>query len=473
MGLAGGTAALAALFFHQRVGAVDLNDRVESRTLLALVRTGELPDPLPEPSGQPVVAQVVDERGVVRASTPSASRVVPLLPVVELRAHDGGASFTAPAGAVGAGQFRVRVVRAVMNGTPVLVVTAVSFDDVRDTLRALVRVLVVGVPIVLLAAGIATWLAIGSALRPVDEMRQAADDVARTKASRPPVLPVPPSGDELARLAVTLNRMFERLSASAEQQRSFVADAAHELRSPIASIRAQLEVAMLTSAEAAQWSVVASDVLQDVERIERLADDMLFLARLDSSAGSRRETVDVAELLAVPPSAAPRSMRLEGDILALRRAIDNLFANARRHARERFSVTLLAEAEALAVVVDDDGSGIAPVDRERVFDRWVRLDEARARDAGGAGLGLAIARGVARAHGGDVTLDESPMGGVRARLALPRPPDDQADSAGTRSNQTWSRTLVFRRLGVGSDAPQGWSLASDTDAAPASDPSPS
>jgi signal transduction histidine kinase len=197
--------------------------------------------------------------------------------------------------------------------------------------------------------------------------------------------------------------------------RTFVADAAHELRSPIASIRAQLEVALSTPTGGPQWSEVATDVLTDVERVGQLAEDMLLLARLDSGAGPRHVRLDAREVLGL---AGPPAW-VDGDPRALRRAFDNLVSNAHRHARSDVEVSSEVAGGWVVVTVDDDGPGIAPTDRERVFERWLRLDDARARDAGGSGLGLAIARSVAHAHGGDVVLEESLRGGVRARLRLP------------------------------------------------------
>lgn len=415
VGLAVGAVALASLFFHNRLDAVDANVRAESTTLTTLSRSGQLPAPLPVPAGSPALAQVVDPAGNVRAATPSASRVVPLLPAAALVAHADAGPFTTDDSTLSSSPLRVYVVSTRLGAAHVLVVSAVPFGDVGDTLSALLRTLVIAFPIVLLAAAIATWTAVGSALRPVDQLREAAGQVAFTRTGTPPRLPVPPSGDELARLADTLNTMLERLYSSAELQRAFIADAAHELRSPIAAIRTQLEVALATEAGAAEWRAVAADVLQDVHRVSTLADDMLLLARLDAGVVRRHRAIDVSELLELDAS----PLWVHGDPAELRRAFDNLLANARRHSRVTVEVTGQVVEGWVVVTVDDDGAGIAVADRERVFERWVRLDEARAREQGGAGLGLAIARAVARAHGGDVVLTGSPLGGARARLQLP------------------------------------------------------
>lgn len=451
VGLVCGSVALAALFFHQRVEAVDANVRDESATLAVLVGSGQLPNPLPVPAGQPVLAQVIDGRGTVRAASLAASDVVPLLSLTVLQAHEGQGTFTTSSSALGPDELRVNVVLTHYDGTPVLLVSAVSFADVGATLDALFRTLAVAVPIVLLAAGIATWLAVGAALRPVDELREAADDVARAPNRQTPRLPVPLSGDELARLAATLNSMLERLSAAGQQQRVFVADAAHELRSPIAAIRAQLEVALTTPTAADEWPRIAADALLDVERVGTLADDMLLLARLDADGPARRAVVDLGELAGLGPTGA----WVVADAFGVRRACDNLVSNARRHARTGYSVAVESDSQAARLTVDDDGTGIAAADRERVLERWVRLDEARTRDEGGAGLGLAIASSVARAHDGDLTLSESPLGGLRAVLRLPVAPSEPAvegvrerrvhayrlaDPGATGANRTWVRS---------------------------------
>lgn len=415
LGLVTGAVGLATLFFHSRLDAVDANVRTETATLTSLLRSGQLPDPLPVPAGQPLLAQVIDASGQVQASSPAASREVPLLLPAELRAQESGVPFTTTRSSLGSAPLRVIVTASQSNGAPVDVVSAVPFTDVGGTLAAMLRTLVIAVPVVLLAAAIATWLAVTSALRPVDELRAAAEEVAASPGQQPPRLPEPPSRDELARLASTLNRMLERLHLSAEQQRSFVADAAHELRSPIAAIRTQLEVALSTPTDAAGWAVVGADVLDDVKRVGTLAEDMLMLARLDSGASLRRGLVDLDDLFGL----RTRPLWVDGDPVALRRAFDNLVANAERHAQQDVSVTGERVDNDVLITIDDDGAGIAPIDRERVFERWLRLDDARARDDGGAGLGLAIARAVARTHGGDVTLADSPLGGVRAQLRLP------------------------------------------------------
>jgi signal transduction histidine kinase len=265
----------------------------------------------------------------------------------------------------------------------------------------------------------------------VEALRRGAEEI--TGGSRAGRLPVPPSSDEIHRLAVTLNGMLGRLDAARARQRAFVADAAHELRSPLTNIRTELEVAQRLG-DRTDWPALADDVLADVERLSRLVDDLLLLARADDAdvrAPGRSAQPRPVELGAVLAEAAARCpsppVLLEppatplwtlGVADDLRRVVGNLLDNAVRHTRTTVRLTARAEGAYHLLSVTDDGPGIPAADRERVFDRFTRLDDARARDAGGSGLGLAIVRELARRHGGTVTLTDAGPG-VRAEVRLP------------------------------------------------------
>ena len=413
IGLVLGTTVLGSLFFHSRVKVVDQTVHAELATVTQLVTADTLPTPLPSAPGGTAFAQVLDAADTVLAATTSASTVLPLLPL-SVFTHRLGHAFTTTASSLGTTPLRVEAQTATLHGVPVTVLVAVPFADVTSALDALRNVVVIVVPLVLLAAAAATWLAVGSALRPVDDMRAAADAVDVNASHSAPQLAEPPSGDELRRLGQTLNRMLRRLHNAGEQQRTFIADAAHELRSPIASVQTQLEVALATDTQAADWPVVAADVLADVQRLSRLADDLLLLARLDSTPPAYDDTVDLGKL-ADPDG---RSYLVEGNAAALSRMLDNLCSNARRYATN-VEVHVGATDSSVVITVDDDGPGIAADDRERVFERWVRLDPGRSSSAGGSGLGLAIAQSIARAHHGDITFADSPLGGLRATVRIP------------------------------------------------------
>ncbi|MHA6523784.1 ATP-binding protein [Tessaracoccus sp. G1721] len=415
VGLSLGAVALSSVVSASRVAALDEAAAARGLTVSRLVADDRLPDPLPvAEAGE--TAQVLDADGLVVASSANASRTLPLVSPSDLAALADG-----PATMRTAYDERARVVAqaAEWRGEPVTVVVALPLRDVEGVLRAL-RVSLVGVvpTLTLLLAGV-IWLALGRALRPVEQLRVAAARVAREGG--PGALPVPAADDELGALARTLNEMLDRLDRAAARQRGFVEDAAHELRSPISSLRAVVEVAEAHPA-AFTSGELAAELAPQVLRMQALVDDLLLLARVGAT-GSRREATDLTGLVddAVAGGRTGVAVEVRGsgtawvDGPAVGRVVRNLVENAARHARGLVRVSV-ADGE---VVVEDDGAGIPAADRERVFERFVRLDEAREREAGGSGLGLAIAREIARDHGGDVTLGESELGGLRATVSLP------------------------------------------------------
>ncbi|MDL5203858.1 HAMP domain-containing sensor histidine kinase [Streptomyces sp. ALI-76-A] len=291
----------------------------------------------------------------------------------------------------------------------------------QGAVRTALTVMLIGFPLLLAVVAAVTWLVTRRALRPVEgisgEMAAitASEDLARR-------VPVPDTHDEVARLARTTNETLAALEASVERQRRFVADASHELRSPIASLRTQLEVG------AAHPELLdVEGAVEDTVRLQRLAADLLLLARLD--AGDRPATdarFDLAALVREQAEGrpgvtvrAPEAVRTAGSRGQVGRLLTNLLDNARRHARHTVAVSVRCEGEWAVAQVADDGDGVPEEDRERIFERFVRLDDARSRDDGGAGLGLAIARDVAVRHGGSLTVRDAPAGGALFELRLP------------------------------------------------------
>ncbi|MGW7498264.1 ATP-binding protein [Streptomyces luteogriseus] len=285
--------------------------------------------------------------------------------------------------------------------------------------RTALTVMLIGFPLLLGVVAAVTWLVTRRALRPVEGIRREmaaitqSEDLARR-------VPEPDTHDEIARLASTTNETLAALETSVERQRRFVADASHELRSPIASLRTQLEVA------AAHPELLDLDgAVEDTVRLQRLAADLLLLARLDAGERPGGARVDLAGLAreaaegrtGVTVDAEP--VEVTGSRGQLGRVLANLLDNAQRHARAAVTVHVRREGDWAVVGVADDGDGVPEDDRERIFERFVRLDAARSRDDGGAGLGLAIARDVAVRHGGTLTAGRGPAGGALFELRLP------------------------------------------------------
>ncbi|MFF4971096.1 sensor histidine kinase [Streptomyces sp. NPDC001083] len=287
--------------------------------------------------------------------------------------------------------------------------------------RTALTVMLTGLPLLLAVVAAVTWRVTRRALRPVEGIRSemaaitASEDLARR-------VPVPDTQDEVAGLARTTNETLAALETSVERQRRFVADASHELRSPIASLRTQLEVG------AAHPELLdVTGAVEDTVRLQRLAADLLLLARLDAGERPSGTRFDLAALAREEVSRRPgvtahcASAEVVGSRGQLARLLGNLLDNARRHARSRVAVTVRTDGPWAVLEVADDGAGVPAAERERIFERFVRLDEARSRDDGGAGLGLAIARDVARRHGGTLTAGEAAEGGALFTLRLPAP----------------------------------------------------
>ncbi|AWZ05488.1 MULTISPECIES: HAMP domain-containing sensor histidine kinase [unclassified Streptomyces] len=295
--------------------------------------------------------------------------------------------------------------------------------DVDDANRAVAFGLLAGAPPLIAFSALLAWWVTGHALRPVTAIRTELAAVTASELNRR--VPDPGGADEIARLARTVNATLDRLERSDARQRQFTADASHELRNPLAAVRSRLEVALR---DPDRESVAAA--LADTERLQRIAADLLLLARLDGGPAPRTEPVDLALLAAEDVARRPEprvALRLDarapvpaaGDPARLERALANLVDNALRYARTEVTVRAGADGDGWAVLeVADDGPGIPEADRDRVFERFVRLDADRGRTSGGTGLGLAIAREIARAHGGDVRALPAPAGRAGARLVL-------------------------------------------------------
>jgi signal transduction histidine kinase len=408
---------------------LDQSARKNANDIAKLFSSGKEPTTLPPTSGGITAVQVVDSHDQVIAASPGTDRRVSMVTPGQLSAvrHGSHLTITSPIS-----EAPLRVVGRPLGSRTVLVYTDVSRVD--DSLRILTRAALIGSPIAVLLMALATYGVVSLTLRPVEALRHGAADITAAELAKQR-LPVPDSQDEIQRLAITLNAMLDRIDSATSRQRTFVGDAAHELRSPLASLRVQLEVAQRLG-RSADWAALIDDVLVDVGRLDRLVADLLTLARLDESGElTRREPVELHYLaqevvrgysharVHVQLKAEP--VTVHGDPDALRRVAINLIDNAVRYAGSEVTVTVAAgrrDGRPVArLIVVDDGPGIPEDERPRVFDRFYRTQGSRSRSSGGTGLGLPIVRDIVRNHGGRVrlTVREDGESGLRAVVVVP------------------------------------------------------
>jgi signal transduction histidine kinase len=408
--------AMLSLLRANLRGTAEASARMQAGAVAKLAAGGRLGKLVPLGQDTDFV-QVVDGKGQVVAASQNvvgrpALELVPV-PVVEV----GGLK---PLG-IEAHQQVTSVVADTPDG-PVVIRAGVSLGAADDAESTTALTLLVGCPLLLLTVALVTWRVTGRALRPVEAIRSEVAAIGEQELHRR--VPIPRGEDEITRLARTMNGMLDRLDLAGRRQRQFIADASHELRSPIAVLRTQLEVA-LGHPDPQVRVELTEGALQDAERLQDLAADLLFLARLDAGPTEPpHDPIDLAELVRV--AVGEREGRrvsfaldlgagavVPGRRLWLTRLVTNLLDNAERHARGAVRVTVAADADEVVLRVHNDGQALDAKDRERIFERFTRLDDARSRDEGGAGLGLPIARDIAHHHGGTLQVVD-PIGGAGA-----------------------------------------------------------
>ncbi len=422
--LAAASVALVATLGYNLTRADDDLARSRLDDVSALAATGDLPEVLPA-IGDDSVAQVVRDDGTVVARSPNilgAPRFATFRPgsrfaVRTVRGPDDQETE----------DYRLWATRAETPDGPVTAYVGSSLESAQEVTGRLTRLLMLGLPPVLVLLAGAVWLLVGRTLRPVERIRSEVDEISDRALDRR--VPLPGTGDEVQRLAETMNRMLDRLEGAALHQRDFVANASHDLQSPLTVIRTELDV-VAAHPDATDWPQTVQTLRLEADRMERLVRDLLFLARADATPPSAPGLVDLDDVVLEEVarirvtstldldtsgvSAAP--VRGSRDDLA--RLVRNLLANACAHAATTVTVTTGQVGDAEVLVVEDDGAGVPAEHRARVFDRFYRADPVRSRDGGGTGLGLAIVRSVAEEHGGTVELDEA---GTRARFVVRLP----------------------------------------------------
>ncbi|MBP2352130.1 signal transduction histidine kinase [Kribbella aluminosa] len=426
--------AAALLLLLQRALITEVSDAADGRVAdvarqVSTEGTKGLGHDLANTTRASQLIQVLDPNGKIVAA--SSSRVGNS-PLTDLR-PPAGALLRAQVGAMPLidddHSFLIVAEGAAYHGTTYTVVVASSVETQRQTVSTVTQYLLIGFPVLLFVVGVAGWLMIGQALRPVERIRSRVQGIgSRDLTER---VPVPQTRDEIARLAVTMNEMLDRLETGQTTQRAFVADASHELRSPLATLTAALEVIDADTTGKA-WRELRQVMETETDRMRQLVEDLLLLAKADDRGIRMRQTdVDLDDLVEAEikrlRSSKPEltvkgdvhPVRVTGDPGRLGQVLRNLVDNAARAAHSTVRLTTAERDGAAVITVEDDGDGIPEADRQRVFERFVRLDTSRSRASGGSGLGLSIAREITRAHHGTITLTSAPTGGTTATITLP------------------------------------------------------
>jgi signal transduction histidine kinase len=392
-------------------------DRQDIADISAQLADGATPGEIGTRREDDVVVQLVGARGRVLAGATGGPlmREPAVRHNIEVRGRDD--------------HYTVVASRPPHGGRVHLVVAGRSTEQVDRATTTALWLLTGAIPAALALVGLTIWLSVGRALRPVEAVRREADEITSAHLDRR--VPTPPGQDEIARLASTINAMLDRIGESHRRQRQFVSDASHELRSPLASIRQTVEVAR-GYPDKMTMSELTDAVLEESVRLESLVNALLLLARLDDDKRTvTSELVDLDDVVLLEASrVTPRphvtidvshvsAGQVHGRAVFLRQVVRNLLDNALRHARRRVTVSVQEDGTDVLLTVDDDGDGIPVPERDRVFERFVRLDDARAREEGGAGLGLAIVRSFVESSDGTVVVDEAPCGGARFVVRLP------------------------------------------------------
>ncbi|MEV5575675.1 HAMP domain-containing sensor histidine kinase [Spirillospora sp. NPDC052269] len=410
-----------------------------ARVVAELVRDGRLESRIAAPrSGS--LAQVVDASGRVVAATdemrgrPAVNFRMPV--GLDNRVDGIGCHIDAPGGRC----FQVVAIRAAGKQGDLVVY---ALETARPWLPrpgvAALSALVI--PAAAGIVGLGAWRAAGRALRPVDAIRRNLDEITATDLERR--VPEPSRRDEIHALSRSINQTLDRLEGAVARQRAFISDLSHELRSPLTGLRTELELAR-SDPHASDMAETTEAMLRNADRLEQVVNDLLALARLDSDKGLHKEPLDLHEIADQEVLRRPRRTKVSvvgddkvvvrGGRLELARVLTNLIDNADRHAATAVTVHVGEDGDHAVVEVVDDGGGIPPRDRERVFDRFTRLAEARHKDAGGTGLGLAISRDIIEAHGGTLAIADRADGFEGARFILRLPKNGGSDPSRRRNN---------------------------------------
>ncbi len=391
---------------------------LRAQDISSAIEDGTIPTDIAVKNEDSSFIQVINSNGMVVASSENISGELSLASKIPV--SKTVAIYTRSDIPAGDSDFCVVGLRVQSTMGAFTIFSGVSLEPVGNGIDALRNSLLVAMPILLLLVGAFTWIAVGMAFRPVGDITRMVFEITAEDLHRR--VPQPTSKDEISNLAKTMNKMLERLEKSDQEQRAFIGDVSHELRSPLAGMQAQLEVHQLHP-DADLTSQVVSEVLEEVTRMNHLINDMLLLATVEKQrVQTSYEYVSLNEVVSNEIKKIKRNTTLEinfsnihsvqviGSERQLARLLRNLLENAARFAEANIRVSLTKTDVGVQLRIDDDGPGIPIAERESVFHRFTRLDESRTRSDGGVGLGLAIVRKIAAIHGATVHIEDNHPG---------------------------------------------------------------
>lgn len=380
--------------------------------------------------GDDRIVQIIDgHTNIIVAASSIELRSAGLIDHRAIELDDDGRDFTTRSGLpIEDDDYRLLVRRMEVRGQQAYVVVGENTDDLNDNLRTLAISIAIMVPLASALLGAVAWLTVGRTLSPVASIQRQVNAITGDRLGDR--VPVPTTSDEIADLATTMNAMLDRIDHAQERQKSFVEDASHELRSPLTRLRTSLEVDLATTDR--DLNLTGHELIGDLDDLQAIVNDLLFLARTGQQPTTDHRAVDLDAVIdRVVHQLGQHSdididtknvdpIELIGNETHLSRLMTNLVSNALRHAETNIwiSATEQAGTGTVTVAVEDDGPGIAPQDRTRVFERFTRLDQSRAATTGGSGLGLAIAAQVAETHNGAIAVTAARTGGARFLVTL-------------------------------------------------------
>lgn len=440
LGMCLASAAMLLVLYHTLRASTQQAAQARAGQLVEQLRSdapADLDRGLLGTDGQVGVIQILDGRGAVVAASVGA----PGTPLVSETVAPGTLVFLGRVQTAGDGDYWMSARGGVTPGGPVTVLVGGAREPVETTLATVAVLLGVSGPVLVVLVAWATYVLIGGALRPVERIRARVATISTEQLDER--VPVPPNGDEIAHLAETMNEMLARLQVGHAAQRRFVSDASHELRSPLATISTALELAH-NRPDMLDAALIDESLIPEAQRMRDLIEDLLLLARADErQLPGRVNDVDLDDIVEVESirlqgnsgvtvQSFIAAARVTGDARQLARVVRNLVDNAARHARTTVELHCGVRGGTAVLTIADDGPGIPREQWTRVFDRFVRLDASRARDAGGSGLGLAIVAEIVGAHHGTVEIGDRDGGGACITVALPANPDSYVAADASR-----------------------------------------